>query len=198
MRLAFVAADTPEAQRARDELSAQYEGTARASADVIVALGGDGFMLETLHDALDRRTPIYGMNLGTVGFLLNVYSATDLRQRIERAQKVDLHPLRMKATLDSGETWQGLAVNEVSVFRETRQAAALRIEIDGVCRAARAGLRRPAVGPRRPAARPTLLGTRADHPAGFGPAGADAHQPVRRAAGVAPCCRAGPGLSSTC
>ncbi|MFO1068006.1 MAG: NAD kinase [Geminicoccaceae bacterium] len=134
MRLAFVAADTPEAQRARDELSVQYGAVPRRQADVIVALGGDGFMLETLHDALERRTPIYGMNLGTVGFLLNVYSPADLLDRIERSSKVDLHPLRMRATLDDGSTREGLAVNEVSVFRETRQAAALRIEIDGVCR----------------------------------------------------------------
>lgn len=133
MRLAFVAADTSEARSALAELTVRYGNVAPEAATVVVALGGDGFMLETLHAAIDRGTPIYGMNLGTVGFLLNAYATDKLRERIEAATAVDLHPLRMRA-LVNGQARSGLAINEVSVFRETRQAAALRIEIDGVCR----------------------------------------------------------------
>lgn len=134
MRLAFLAADTPEARGAQAELAAAYGGTAPEAAEVIVALGGDGFMLETLHAFIGRGIPIYGMNLGTVGFLLNAFRPDGLIERIRAAAPVDLHPLRMLARLESGEIRSGLGINEVSVFRETRQAAKLRIEIDGVCR----------------------------------------------------------------
>ncbi|HMR32045.1 MAG TPA: NAD kinase [Geminicoccaceae bacterium] len=134
MRLAFVAADTPEARLAQAELADAYGNHAPEEAEAIVALGGDGFMLETLHGFIERRVPIYGMNLGTVGFLLNVYRIEHLQERIARATAVELHPLRMQALLETGEIRTGLGINEVSVFRETRQAAALRIEIDGVCR----------------------------------------------------------------
>jgi NAD+ kinase len=134
MRLAVVAADTPEARAAEAALRTRYTIAAAAEADVIVALGGDGFMLETLHGAIERGVPIYGMNLGTIGFLLNSYDPDALEERITRASTVHLHPLRMLACLENGEVRAGLAINEVSVFRETRQAAALRIEIDGVCR----------------------------------------------------------------
>src|SRR5690348_18321737 len=85
MRLAFRAAPTPEARRALAELEAAYPHVPTAEADVIVPLGGDGFMLETLHDFLDGRAPIYGMNLGTIGFLLNVYRKEDLPERIAAA-----------------------------------------------------------------------------------------------------------------
>src|SRR5215475_267013 len=134
MRLSFVDADTPEAHGARAQLQATYGNSPPEEAEVIVALGGDGFMLETLHATLELEVPIYGMNLGTVGFLLNSYSAGDLQQRIAAATPVDLYPLRMRACVTSGEIHEGLAINEVSVFRETRQAASLSIEIDGVCR----------------------------------------------------------------
>ncbi|MFO1037683.1 MAG: NAD kinase [Geminicoccaceae bacterium] len=134
MRLAFVAAPTSEAQRARAELTHVYGACPLADAEVIVALGGDGFMLETLHRHLDRRIPIYGMNLGTVGFLLNVYDAERLPERIAAATPVDLFPLRMQATLLDDRTVDAMGINEVSVFRETRQAARLSIDIDGVCR----------------------------------------------------------------
>ena len=134
MRLAFLAADTPEARQAMGELADTYGNHAPEEAEAIVALGGDGFMLETLHGFIERRVPIYGMNLGTVGFLLNVYRIENLRERIARATAVELHPLQMRALLETGELRTGLGINEVSVFRETRQAAALRIEIDGVCR----------------------------------------------------------------
>ena len=134
MRLAFLAADTPEAHQAMSALADMYGNHPPEEAEAIVALGGDGFMLETLHGFIERRVPIYGMNLGTVGFLLNVYRIENLRERIARATAVELHPLQMRALLETGELRTGLGINEVSVFRETRQAAALRIEIDGVCR----------------------------------------------------------------
>jgi NAD+ kinase len=134
MRLAFLAADTPEARRAQAELVGLYPSHRPDDADAIIALGGDGFMLETLHGFIDHGVPIYGMNLGTVGFLLNSYRAGGVEERVAQATPVELHPLRMQALLETGELRTGLGINEVSVFRETRQAAALRIEIDGVCR----------------------------------------------------------------
>ncbi len=134
MRIAFRAAPTAEAQRAREELEAIYPTVPPEEAEVVVALGGDGFMLETLHRYLDRRIPIFGMNLGTVGFLLNTYRADGLLERMRAATRVGLYPLRMKAVRTDGEVHEGLAINEVSIFRETRQAASLAIEIDGVCR----------------------------------------------------------------
>jgi NAD+ kinase len=135
MRIAFRAAPTPEAQRALVELRAAYPAAVGPDeADVIVPLGGDGFMLETLHAYLDRGVPIYGMNLGTVGFLLNTYRPAGLHERIAAAAAVELHPLRMRARTAADGEREGLAINEVSLFRETRQAATVRIEIDGVCR----------------------------------------------------------------
>ncbi len=134
MRIAFLAAETPEARRALAELEARYAHVPPEEAEVLVALGGDGFMLETLHASLARRAPIYGMNLGTVGFLLNEYRPDGLLERIAAATPVHLHPLRMRAVLSSGEIREGLAVNEVSLFRQTRQAAWLAIDIDGICR----------------------------------------------------------------
>lgn len=134
MRIHVRAARTPEAWRAREELVARYGDAPPEEAEVLVALGGDGFMLETLHGELARRLPIYGMNLGTVGFLLNTYSPERLIERIARAVPVDLHPLRMRARTLGGEVAESYGINEVSVFRETRQAAHLAIDIDGVCR----------------------------------------------------------------
>jgi NAD+ kinase len=130
----FRAADGPEAQAGLAELKARYEHVSPERADIIVALGGDGFMLETLHVCMARSVPIYGMNLGTVGFLLNSYQENGLLERLERAVPVPLHPLRMQALRRDGEIEHGLGINEVSLFRETRQAANLRIEIDGVVR----------------------------------------------------------------
>lgn len=132
MNLSFVAADTPEASDAKQLLARRYGEVGEDRAETIVALGGDGFMLETLHRFIGPGTPIYGMNLGTVGFLLNEYHADGLIERIEKATEVHLYPLRMRAECGSGDFGSGLAINEVSVFRETRQAAHLAIEIDGV------------------------------------------------------------------
>src|SRR5258706_16304205 len=97
-RLAFVSAPTPAARNARARLEKRYGAVTPAQADIIVALGGDGLMLQTLHRNIRRLKPIYGMNLGTVGFLLNTYKETGLLQRLKRARKVTLTPLRMIAT----------------------------------------------------------------------------------------------------
>ena len=131
-RIAFVAADTPEAEAARAELTRTYDHVPPAEADVIVALGGDGLMLESLHAHMDQRTPIYGMNRGTVGFLMNQYRVRGLHERLDRAEEVRLHPLRMRAHTTTGETREALAINEVSLLRESRQAAKLRVSVDEV------------------------------------------------------------------
>ncbi len=101
---------------------------------MIVALGGDGFLLETLHRCVDRRRPIYGMNCGSVGFLLNDFQEEDLASRVAAARTVILHPLRMRATTVDGTVHEALGINEVSVLRQTRQTAKLRITVDGIVR----------------------------------------------------------------
>jgi NAD+ kinase len=131
-KIGFLAAQGAEAQEALAQLSATYPHVPAEEADVIVALGGDGFMLETLHACIDHPVPIYGMNLGTVGFLLNDYQADCLRENLEQAEAVALHPLRMRALRCDGKEEHGLGINEVSLFRQTHQAARLSITIDGV------------------------------------------------------------------
>jgi NAD+ kinase len=130
-RLAFVASDRDEAQQARARLIGLYGDTSEADADVVVALGGDGFMLEILHRNLATRRPIYGMNRGSVGFLMNDYRETELLARIQAAEQAIIHPLSMTATDVNGIRRQALAINDVSLLRETRQTAKLRILIDG-------------------------------------------------------------------
>ncbi len=98
---------------------------------MVVALGGDGFMLETIHEALQLNVPVYGMNRGSVGFLMNAYSDDDLPSRLSRAQAADLHPLRMRAVTASGALEEALAFNEVSLLRQLRQASKIRILVDG-------------------------------------------------------------------
>jgi NAD+ kinase len=134
--IAFVASDAEEAQAALKRLRRRYDHVVPEEADVIVALGGDGLMLESLHKHMDRGVPIYGMNRGTVGFLMNEYSEDDLRARLERAEQVQLHPLRMIAEriANNGETQTALAINEVSLLRESRQAAKIQVAIDDVVR----------------------------------------------------------------
>ena len=134
MKTCFFAAETHGAQEARAKLSAAYGHTPMEDADVIVALGGDGSMLRALHEGLRLKKPVYGMNRGSVGFLLNEYSDKNLMQRLERAQVVKLNPLRMKVTTMKGGSQDALAINEVSLLRETRQAAKLKVTIDGVVR----------------------------------------------------------------
>jgi len=130
-RIAFVAADSDVARRARARLARRYGNADPGRADVIVALGGDGFMLETLHRFIGRRVPIYGMNRGTIGFLMNRYSEADLPARLRRAEVVRLHPLAMNAITRAGTKLRALAINEVSLLRQTRQSAHLRILVDG-------------------------------------------------------------------
>ncbi|MGD1876843.1 MAG: NAD kinase [Kiloniellaceae bacterium] len=131
---ALVASDTPEATEAKARLEARYGAGDVDNADVIVALGGDGFMLETLHRFIERSVPIYGMNCGTVGFMMNTYEEDTLAERVAAAQQVTLHPLRMHADTVAGEKADALAINEVSLLRESRQAAKITISVDGVKR----------------------------------------------------------------
>lgn len=129
-RLAFVASERPEAQEARRRLEARYGGVPVETADVVVALGGDGFMLEVLHDTLGTRRAVYGMNRGSVGFLLNDYAEHQLVERIAEAKETSIHPLSMIATGVDGERHEASALNEVSLLRQTRQTAKLRISVD--------------------------------------------------------------------
>jgi NAD+ kinase len=133
-RLAFVASPTDKSQGALDDLCERYGNCEPDDADVVVALGGDGFMLETLHQMLGRNLPVYGMNRGSVGFLMNEYHGDDLLERIDSAQETVLSPLRMTATTQNGRKVDAIAINEVALFRETRQTAKIRIEIDGIAR----------------------------------------------------------------
>ncbi len=131
-RIAFVASPTDDSQAALVALRQRYGETPPEQAEVIVALGGDGFMLRTLHRHLARGLPVYGMKLGTVGFLLNPYHVDGLPQRIERAQPTVLRPLQMHAVSESGSSVDALAFNEVSLLRQTKQAAHIRVSLDGV------------------------------------------------------------------
>lgn len=134
LRLAFVASPWSEAQEARDRLIARHGDVPEHEADVVVALGGDGFMLQVLHRNLETRRPIYGMNRGSVGFLMNDFNEVDLAARIATAEPAIIHPLRMVAVDAEGRTHRALAINDVSLLRETYQAGKLRILIDGRAR----------------------------------------------------------------
>ena len=133
-RVAFAASDRPEAQDALKELTARYGQVAEDQAQCIVALGGDGFMLETLHRNMGAPKPIYGMNRGSVGFLMNEYSADGLLDRINAAERAVIHPLSMVAVDIRRRQHRALAINEVSLLRQTRQTAKLRISVDGKVR----------------------------------------------------------------
>ncbi|MGE0251734.1 MAG: NAD kinase [Dongiaceae bacterium] len=134
MRFAFLAANLPSAQAAKEELEKLYSPASPDQADVIVALGGDGFLLEILHRFLDKERPVFGMNRGSVGFLLNQYNAADLPARVQNAKRVRLPVLRMLARDVADITHESFAFNEVSLFRERQQAAKIKIEVDGVVR----------------------------------------------------------------
>lgn len=133
-QLAFVASAAPDAVDARSRLARRYGNVPPQDADAIVALGGDGMMLQSLHAQMGRNIPIYGMNRGSVGFLMNPYSEDDLPNRLREAEINVLHPLSMTAVDADGEPHEALAINEVSLFRQTYQAAKLRIAIDGMTR----------------------------------------------------------------
>ncbi len=132
LRIAFVASLSEEAQAARAELATRYGDARVEDAEVVVALGGDGFMLRTLHRHMAHGLPVYGMKLGTVGFLMNQYGVSDLIERIRRARKNVLRPLLMEAASESGSTASALAFNEVSLLRQTKQAAHVRVSLNGV------------------------------------------------------------------
>jgi NAD+ kinase len=133
-RIAFVASDAEPAQQALQELRQHYGTIAPEDATIIVPLGGDGFMLETLHRFVVQGVPIFGMHRGSVGFLMNSYRVEALVERIATAQPVELHPLEMITAREDGTTHQAIAFNEVSLLRESRQAAKLRVSVDGVVR----------------------------------------------------------------
>ena len=132
--IAFRASDTDVAQAALAALTGRYGKTDEDEAEVIVALGGDGFMLETLGDPTLAGRAVYGMNCGTVGFLMNEYGETDLPARVEAAEEAVLNPLRMRAGRQDGEIHEALAINEVSLLRAGPQAARLKITVDGKTR----------------------------------------------------------------
>ena len=129
--IAFLSSGSPEADRLRDQLSGLYGNAPENEADVVVALGGDGLMLQTLHRFMEARTPIFGMNRGHVGFLMNEANDRDLLARLDVTQPSIIHPLVMRATSASGEVSEGRAINEVFLSRQTYQAAKLRVTIDG-------------------------------------------------------------------
>jgi NAD+ kinase len=130
-RIAFVAAQIDEAQAELAALKSQYGDTPIDQADVIVALGGDGFMLRTLHRHIARGLPVYGMKVGTIGFLMNHYRADALPERLARAQETPLRPLVAEAITEAGNTLNALAFNEVSLLRQTKQIAHLRVSLNG-------------------------------------------------------------------
>jgi NAD+ kinase len=133
-RIAFVASEAEPAQQALHELRQRYGTIRPEDANVIVPLGGDGFMLETLHRFIRQKVTIFGMHRGSVGFLMNSYRLDDLPARIAAAQPVELHPLDMSATREDGTSEEAIAFNEVSLLRESRQAAKLRVSVDGIVR----------------------------------------------------------------
>lgn len=132
--IAFFASPAEEAQRALQLLTERYGSHDPAQADVLCALGGDGFMLQTLHRHANLGKPVYGMKLGTVGFLMNQYRDADLLERIAGAEPANLRPLEMLASTESGSSTASLAYNEVSLLRQTRQAAHISIDLNGQTR----------------------------------------------------------------
>lgn len=130
-KLAFVASETDEARKALESLSKKYGNAATEEADAIVALGGDGLMLQTLHTHMSSGKPIYGMNRGSVGFLMNEYREDDLRTRLSNADMTTIRPLELEAIDEDGTAHNALAINEVSLLRQTSQAARLKISVDG-------------------------------------------------------------------
>ena len=133
-KIAFLASDAPEAQAAAVELRARYGDVPVGESDVLVALGGDGLMLEALHKTMSTGKPIYGMNRGSIGFLANEYRADGLMERLAAAKTETIHPLIASVTTADGEKHSARAINEVSLLRQSYQAAKLRITIDGQVR----------------------------------------------------------------
>jgi NAD+ kinase len=130
-KIAFVASPTPDARTAAAALMRRYDHVAPEDADVVVALGGDGLMLQVLHRFMDGVKPIYGMNRGTVGFLMNEFREDGLIERLERAERSVVHPLMMEARDTEGRLHESRAINEVYMLRQTHQTAKLKIAVDG-------------------------------------------------------------------
>lgn len=133
-RICFVTNGTPEADAAASRLKARYGDYAVDTADIVVALGGDGLMLQTLHRVMGVGVPVYGMNFGSVGFMMNTFSEDNLLDRLEAVQRTRIYPLSMQVLDAAGETRTALALNEVSLFRSSYQAAKLQIVVDGETR----------------------------------------------------------------
>ncbi len=136
-RIAFLASSHPRAREALDQLTRRYGNSDPDDADVLVALGGDGFMLHSLHENSDRKLPVFGMHLGEVGFLMNRFSGEDLPRRIAESATFQLAPLRMRAVTLDGSRYTALAINEVALLRQTNQAAHIRILVNGTERVER-------------------------------------------------------------
>lgn len=132
MKIHFIHSSAAEAQEAYKTLVTLYGQSNMDEAEIVVALGGDGTMLEALHHSIGYKIPVYGMNRGSVGFLMNPYQTEGLIEKISHAQKHDVHPLAMQATDENGKIFDALAFNEVSLLREVRQAAKIRIVIDDI------------------------------------------------------------------
>ena len=130
-RIAFLASEAPDARRALKKLEKLYGHASAEAADVVVALGGDGLMLQALHTFMETGVPIYGMNRGSVGFLMNEFSEKNLPERLAAAELTTIRPLKMTAKTADGKKHQGLAFNEVSLLRQRSQAAKIKIIIDG-------------------------------------------------------------------
>lgn len=136
IKIAFVASKRPEAQTALRNMIKRYGQCEEDNADVIVALGGDGCMLDTLRRRFEDPTPVYGMNQGTVGFMMNDYREDELERRLDSAERAVIYPLSMRAQTTDGSKFHQLAVNEVSLLRQSSQTARLKITIDGRIRMA--------------------------------------------------------------
>lgn len=132
-KLTFVSASSKQAREARRTLEKLYPSVPLEEADIIIALGGDGFLLHLLKSTMSRQIPVYGMNLGTIGFLMNPYHIKNLYERLEKALSVKIHPLKMTALTPQGKR-DALALNEVSLLRQTHQAAKIKVVVDQVVR----------------------------------------------------------------
>ncbi len=130
MKLSFLASQSHKSQTALKKLSNRYGNVALEDAEVVVALGGDGFMLHCLHQMMNKNKPVFGLSCGTVGFLMNAYQDNKLIERIQKAKNTLLHPLEMTAYQISGQVKKSLAINEVSMLRQTRQSAHIKVKVN--------------------------------------------------------------------
>ena len=133
-KIAFLASSNPDALKVKAAFEALYPSVSPKEADVLVVLGGDGFMLETMHDHLDTLPPLYGIHCGSVGFLMNECSPSHLLEKLEKAKPTPLYPLEMTVQTSQGKVTKALAFNEVSLLRQTHQAAKIHVRIDGIVR----------------------------------------------------------------